>query len=198
MRAHEGPVLVCFNTPHEEIWDPQGVEEVTGSVLFRSIVLAQLQEIVHVRVPWLKVDGKCTFTLAASLIDISRGVVEHFEHGHQAVRVPIGSSDIRLRSPDTVHSEADSSCVFGNDSGLLQGVIDALDGIFTHGQEETRGHLRLLGPRVEKRWCGMREPLLAHQIVGLEGGIKITEVNPYRASHEQVLGSLSYLAIDAE
>ena len=44
----------------------------------------------------------------------------------------------------------------------------------------------------------MREPLLAHQVVRLKGGIEIVEVNPDRAAHEHVLGSLYDIAVALE
>jgi len=44
----------------------------------------------------------------------------------------------------------------------------------------------------------MREPLLAHKIISLEGSLQVTQVNPNGDPHEQVLRSLSYLAVRAE
>jgi hypothetical protein len=52
---------------------------------------------------------------------------------------------------------------------LLQGVIDSVDGVFSHGKKETGAHLWHRGTRVEESGSGVSEPLLAHQIVSFEG-----------------------------
>ena len=44
----------------------------------------------------------------------------------------------------------------------------------------------------------MREPLLAHKVISLKGSLQVTQVNPNGDPHEQVLRSLSYLAVRAE
>ena len=44
----------------------------------------------------------------------------------------------------------------------------------------------------------MGEPLLAHQVVGLEGCLEVANVDANGAPHEQVLGSLGDLAIDSQ
>jgi hypothetical protein len=43
---------------HEEVGDPQRVEQVARAVLLRAGVLAQVEELKHVRVPRLEVDRK--------------------------------------------------------------------------------------------------------------------------------------------
>lgn len=50
--------LVGFHSLHEEIRDPEGKEQVPGSLLFFPSVLLQVQELKDVQVPWLQVDGK--------------------------------------------------------------------------------------------------------------------------------------------
>ena len=44
----------------------------------------------------------------------------------------------------------------------------------------------------------MREPLLAHEVVGFEGGLQVVKVDADGAPHEHVLWSLCDLAIDSE
>lgn len=44
----------------------------------------------------------------------------------------------------------------------------------------------------------MREPLLRHEVVGLEGSFQVGDVDADRASHQHVLGSLGNLAIHLE
>ena len=58
MRAHERPLSVGLDPLHEKVGDPEGVEEVSRSVLLLSVVLPQVQEVEDVRVPRLEVDGE--------------------------------------------------------------------------------------------------------------------------------------------
>ena len=44
----------------------------------------------------------------------------------------------------------------------------------------------------------MRKPLLAHQIVSLEGGVEVVEMDADRTSHQQVLGPLDDLIIHTQ
>ena len=43
VRAHEGPFFILLNTLHEEVGDPESVEEITSSILFLAMVLAKLK-----------------------------------------------------------------------------------------------------------------------------------------------------------
>ena len=56
--AHKGPVPVRLHPLHEEVRDPEGVEEVTGAILLLSRVLLAVEEGKDVCVPRLQVDGK--------------------------------------------------------------------------------------------------------------------------------------------
>lgn len=50
--------LIAFHSFHEEVWDPHCKEQVSGSLLLFTCVLLQLQEVKHIEVPRLQVDGK--------------------------------------------------------------------------------------------------------------------------------------------
>lgn len=39
--------------------------------------------------------------------------------------------------PDTVNTQTDTSCRFANHSTILQGIVDSLDGIVFHANQET-------------------------------------------------------------
>ena len=80
VRAHESPVSVLLDSLHEEIWDPEGEEEIPGSVLLLAGVLLRVEEVEDVRVPRLQVHGKGAGTLVAALVDVARRVVEHAHH----------------------------------------------------------------------------------------------------------------------
>ena len=77
--------------------------------------------------PWLKVDGKSTLTLATALVDVACRIIVDLKHGHEPVRVSIRTRDVRVRGADAVHSEADPTSILRDDGGLLQGIVDALD-----------------------------------------------------------------------
>ena len=40
--THESPILVLLDSLHEEVWDPESIEQIASSVLFLSVVLAEL------------------------------------------------------------------------------------------------------------------------------------------------------------
>ena len=44
----------------------------------------------------------------------------------------------------------------------------------------------------------MCEPLLTHEVVGLEGCVQVVQVDANRAAHEHVLGTLGDLAMNTE
>ena len=56
VRAEEGPVAVVFNTLHEQVGRPHGVEQVASAHLFLAVVLLQVEELKDVRVPRLEID----------------------------------------------------------------------------------------------------------------------------------------------
>lgn len=50
--------LIAFHAFHEEIWDPQGKEEISCPLLLFACVLLQLQEVKDVCMPRLQVHSK--------------------------------------------------------------------------------------------------------------------------------------------
>ena len=97
-----------------------------------------------------------------------------------------------------MHRKAYAPSVLRYDRCLFQGVIDALNRVLSHGQEEAGGHLWLLCAGVKESGRRMREPLLAHEVVSLESCLQIVKVDADGASHEHVLGTLSDLTVDAK
>ena len=67
VRAHERPHAVLLDALHEEVRDPEGVEEVAGALLLLSVVLAQVEEVEDVAVPRLDVNGERAGTFVAAL-----------------------------------------------------------------------------------------------------------------------------------
>src|SRR5690242_18678436 len=93
--AHECPLAVLLDTLHEEIGNPQSVEEIASTNLFLTVVLPQVEETEDVGVPGLKVDGESTRALVATLVDVAGSVVVDTEHRNKTIRGSVGSSDIR-------------------------------------------------------------------------------------------------------
>ena len=107
--AHEGPVAVLFHTLHEQVGCPEGVEQIAGALLLLAVVLAQIEEVEDVRVPWLDVHGKGTLALSTSLVHVACRVVEDAEHGDDAVGRSVGAFDVRPCGADVVNGEADAA-----------------------------------------------------------------------------------------
>lgn len=72
--AHEGPLLVLLHPLHEQVWDPQGVEQIPGPLFLLSGVLLAVQEIENVRMPRLQVHRKCPWPLREDTNKCYRGL----------------------------------------------------------------------------------------------------------------------------
>lgn len=89
-------------------------------------------------------------SLVTSLIDIPRRRIVRPQHRHDSIRVPVRSRNIRSPRPDVVNVKTDSSGRLGDHRTSLEGIVDALDRVFLHGDEEARGELRVGGTSVEE------------------------------------------------
>ena len=76
--------------------------------------------------------GKCN----TDLIYISSRVVEDTQHRYEPVWGAVGAGDVRPGGPDAVDVKADAAGRFRDESRLLEGVVDALDRVVGHRQEE--------------------------------------------------------------
>ena len=85
VRAHERPISVLLHSLHEEVGDPERVEEVSRPILLCAIIFAELKELVNVGMPWLKVDSEGALALATTLIHIACCVVKHLQHWHETI-----------------------------------------------------------------------------------------------------------------
>ena len=134
--AHQGPVSVSFNSFHEKIGDPQGIEQITSTVFFSPVVFPQLQEFNDVSVPWLQVYRKRTFSLASALVNIPSCVIKHFQHRHQPVAVAICSADVAVTSADVVDGKANTTSVLTDNCTLLKCVVNPIDAVLSHGKQK--------------------------------------------------------------
>ena len=78
-----------------------------------------------------------TISLAATLGDMASGVIVDLEHRDEAVRVAVGASDVAPRGADLVHGETDAPSGLADQGGVLQSVVDALDTVVKHLNQET-------------------------------------------------------------
>ena len=72
MRTHEGPVPIRLDPLHEEVGDPEGVEEVAGAVLLLARVLLAVEEVKDVCMPRLQIDGKRPGALTTTTLMLYR------------------------------------------------------------------------------------------------------------------------------
>mmetsp|Transcript_1161 Transcript_1161/g.4600 ORF Transcript_1161/g.4600 Transcript_1161/m.4600 type:complete len:635 (-) Transcript_1161:687-2591(-) len=131
--AHERPLAVALDALHEQVVGPEAVEKVARARLLLAVVLTQVEPVEDVRVPGLEVHRERALALAAALVDVARGVVEHAEHGDDPVGGAVSATDVRRRRADVVDGQADAAGGLGDARALLEGVVDALDGVLLHG-----------------------------------------------------------------
>ena len=84
----------------------------------------------------------------------------------------------------------------GDAGAALERVVDALDRVLGHGEEEAARELRARGARVEERGRRVREEALRHELVRLERGLDVGQVDADRDAHDHVLRALDDLAVE--
>ena len=94
--------------------------------------------------------------------------------------------------------ESDSTCRLGNQGTLLEGVINSIEGIILHCQEETGRHLWRWCTRIEQGWSGVSEVALTHQIISFESLWDVFVVDTNCNTHQHVLWSFCNLAIQTQ
>lgn len=94
--------------------------------------------------------------------------------------------------------ETDTSSSLADHSAALEGIVDAVDGVVLHADEEARRELGVGGSGVEEGGGRVSEVSLGHEVVGLEDAVEVAAVNTDSDTHDHVLGTLGGAAIDAE
>lgn len=80
--------------------------------------------------------------------------------GVEVLRRNTYPSNVAASGPDTTHGNTDSPSRLRNQGTLLQSVINPLNAVIFHTQEETAGQLWAVGPSIEESRRGMSKPLL--------------------------------------
>ena len=93
---------------------------------------------------------KGTGSLVTTLVDVTSGSIIRPQHGDDTVRVPIGSGNVRPLGSDVVNVETDPTGRLGDHGTRLERVVDALDRVVLHGDQEARGELRVRSTGVEE------------------------------------------------
>src|SRR5690606_651837 len=120
---------------------PKGVEQVTRTQLFLTMVLTQVKEGEYIGMPWLQVNGESTFTLATTLIYIPCGIVKHLQHGYNTVAGSIRTTDVSSGCTDVVYAQSNTTGTLRNLSRLFQRIVDPFNAVILHGQQEAGRHL---------------------------------------------------------
>ena len=175
--TEERPLKILLHTTHEQIWGPESVEQIAGSHLFFSVILAKVEIFEHIGMPRLKVDGERAWSFVAALIDVACRIVEDAKHGGQAIGRAICATNIRARGSNTVHVETNPACILRDHCTSLEGVVDTLDTIFFHVDQKARSQLALWSAGIEQGGRGMRKAFLGHEIVGLDSFLDIVAMD---------------------
>lgn len=94
--------------------------------------------------------------------------------------------------------QADTASRLTDHCAVLQRIINALDRIVLHANQEARTELRVGCTGIEKRRRGMSKVSFGHEIVGLDDAVNIGPVNADRNTHKHVLWAFSDATINSE
>mmetsp|Transcript_45767 Transcript_45767/g.76122 ORF Transcript_45767/g.76122 Transcript_45767/m.76122 type:complete len:293 (-) Transcript_45767:213-1091(-) len=151
------------------------------------MVLAQFQKLENVRMPRFEIHGKRAFALATALIHVTRGIVEHAQHWHDTVRGAIGAFNVRALAANAMNRHANAARILADLRALLERVINALNRVVLHREQETRRQLRSLRASIEQGRRRVRKPFLRHEIVRLDGGVHVVVMNAQTHTHQHML-----------
>jgi hypothetical protein len=77
------------------------------------MILPQLQEVIDIAMPGLKVNSEGSLAFTATLIDKASCVIENLKHWDQAICITISASDVAVDAANIRNSETDSTSSFG-------------------------------------------------------------------------------------
>lgn len=138
--------------------------------------------------PRLQVHGERTRALVAALVYIARRVVVDTKHGHKSVGESVRAGNVRVTRTDIVHVQADTACGLGDHGTGLERVVDSLNRVVRHGEQEAAGELRARRARVEEGGRGVGEELLRHEVVRFDRRVNVF-VRRRRGEREHVSAS---------
>ena len=193
--TEERPGSVVLDTFHKQIGDPKGIEQIACTVGFVTVVLAQVQKLKDVCMPWFQVNGNASLALASSLVDVTSSVVEDAQHGNNTVGGSVGTANVGLTGTNVVYGKPNSSGILRNDRAILERVVNTIDRVLFHGQEEARGHLSKVGTRIEQGRGGVGVVALRQVVVCLNDRVHVVSMDTKRHTHQHALRPLRNLAV---
>ena len=101
-RTHQGLVSISSHPLHEQIWNPHAVHQIPGALFLLAVVLKKIQAVKRYLRAMAQGRWRRLKPLVATLVHVPGGVVEHPQHRHQAVDVPIGTCNICPGSSDAI------------------------------------------------------------------------------------------------
>ena len=180
---------------HEEVGDPEGVEQVPRALFLLAVVLAQLEDALDLGVPRLDLDRDGALALAAALVDVPRGLVEDPEHRDHAARAAVDAPHLGVVRAHVVDAEPDAARELGDLGAVGQRVVDALDRVLLDGHQEAGTHLVEDASAVHESRGGVDELLLTHQVLGFLDARHVRHVDGDCNAHEQHLRRLFQLGV---
>ena len=187
-RREEGPGAVVEDALHEQVGDPVGGVHVVGTTTVVTGVLAQLEEFLDVQVPGLQVGADRALALAA-LVDRDRGVVDHFQEGHDALGLAVGTLDVGAQRAHRGPVVAQAAGEFRQHGVVVDGAVDARQ-VVRHGGQVAAGELRTQGAGVEQGGGGTHVVEGRQQVVELDGtclAVLLLDGQAHGHAHEEDL-----------
>ena len=189
------PLRVFHHALHEQVRDPVRRVHVVRAPAVVAGVLAQLEEFLDVQVPGLEVGAHRALPLAA-LVHRHRGVVDHLQERHHALRLAVGALDVGAERAHRGPVVAQAARVLGEQRVFLDRVVDAGQ-VVGHRGQVARRQLRAQRARVEQR------RRRAHEIEGREHVVELDRARlavlfvqrqAHRHAHEEGLRQFDALA----
>ena len=198
-RAEQRPVGVLHHALHEQVRDPVRRVHVVRAAAVVAGVLAQLEELLDVQVPGLQVGAHRALPLAA-LVHRHRGVVDHLEERHHALRLAVGALDVRAERAHRGPVVAQAAGVLGEQRVFLDGVVDAGE-VVGHRRQVAGRELRALRARVEQGRRRAHEVEGRQHVVELDGArlaVLLVQRQAHRHAHEEGLRQLDARVADVQ
>lgn len=99
-------------------------------------------------------------------------------------------------STNVVNAKTNTACGLADHGTRLQCIVDTLDGVVFHTNEEAGCQLRVRRTSIEKRRRAVCEVALRHKGVALKSSVDIIGMNTASNAHKQVLRTLSRTTVD--
>lgn len=99
---------------------------------------------------------------------------------------------------NAVDVQPDSSCGFTDHCATFQGIVNSIDRIVLHADEEAGTELRIRGTSIEKSGRSMGEVSFRHKVVSLNDPVDVPAMYSYSDTHNHVLWTLGNTSVEAK